>query len=496
MVKVAQLPVSDLNIDLENFRTVRQRNEVAAVQAMIAISPRAFWALFESLLERGYIPSQNIILLQNEDGSYLVKEGNRRVACLKIAHGLLDHRKLKLPEQLIEKINALSKEWKSNNKKVPCTIYSDEAGADEVVSLTHGKGEAASRDEWEAVAKARHNREKNGASEPALDLLEKYLKKADNVTEEQKARWAGKYNLTVLDEAIKKSASRFGAASSPDLARSYPKVTYRKALDEVIHAIGMETLTFPMIRDSVDFVTRFGVPPLATASTSPGASAPGSGSTTSTPAGRPGADEGKGATDANAGSGSSGTTSGGTTKGAGTAGAGTKSAAASTEATSRTTATPINDERTVRKALRGLKLYGVNRAKLETVRAESLRLKLAKNPIAFCFLLRSMFEISAKVYCEENKGTAGAPKVVDSNGRDLPLNKVLQAIIKHLTQDEADPQMVRLLHGAGTELGKSEGLLSITSMNQLVHSPSFSLNVGDIPVVFANIYPLLAQMNK
>jgi len=55
--------------------------------------------------------------------------------------------------------------------------------------------------------------------------------------------------------------------------------------------------------------------------------------------------------------------------------------------------------------------------------------------------------------------------------------------------------MVKTLHGAMTEIGKSDGILSVTSMNQLVHNPSFSVLSGDICTLFGNIYPLLEAMN-
>jgi hypothetical protein len=46
-----------------------------------------------------------------------------------------------------------------------------------------------------------------------------------------------------------------------------------------------------------------------------------------------------------------------------------------------------------------------------------------------------------------------------------------------------------------TELAKTDGLLSVTSLNQLVHNPTFSVNPGDISVMFFNIFPLLSEMN-
>jgi hypothetical protein len=52
------------------------------------------------------------------------------------------------------------------------------------------------------------------------------------------------------------------------------------------------------------------------------------------------------------------------------------------------------------------------------------------------------------------------------------------------------------LHGAMAELGRSEGFLSVTSMNQLVHHPRFSVAPSDIAVLFGNIFPLLEAMNS
>ncbi|WP_175774020.1 hypothetical protein [Burkholderia multivorans] len=64
MSKTMLLPVKDLTIDLHNFRTVAQRSELEATKAMISISPDYFWGLMESLLDDGYLPTENIIVLE------------------------------------------------------------------------------------------------------------------------------------------------------------------------------------------------------------------------------------------------------------------------------------------------------------------------------------------------------------------------------------------------------------------------------------------------
>ena len=67
------LSVKQLKLDLNNFRTVPQKNEISAVHAMISINPDWFWALMESLLADGYHPTENIIVLKSgKGGSKLV----------------------------------------------------------------------------------------------------------------------------------------------------------------------------------------------------------------------------------------------------------------------------------------------------------------------------------------------------------------------------------------------------------------------------------------
>lgn len=57
-----QVRIEDLTIDLQNYRTVPQQDETSAIQAMITISPDYFWALMSSLIDDGYLPTENILV--------------------------------------------------------------------------------------------------------------------------------------------------------------------------------------------------------------------------------------------------------------------------------------------------------------------------------------------------------------------------------------------------------------------------------------------------
>ncbi|HVX12042.1 MAG TPA: hypothetical protein VHC22_12750 [Pirellulales bacterium] len=456
------IPVEQLRLDLKNFRTTPQKNELGAVRAMIAINPDWFWALAESLLDDGYQITENILVIRtpNGKGELVVKEGNRRVAILKLCLGHIRRGGLSMPSSIETRIGDLDSAWKEANQKVPCAIYAKEEASlvDKIVTLTHGKGEKAGRDKWKAVARARHNRDMSRGSEPALDLLERYLKNGRNLTAHQKERWGGDYPLTVLEEALKRLAPRFNVTTARELADAYPRgMPQKAAMEDILRDIGLESLGFAEIRNKdVDFaLTRYGIPSIQ--------------ATKGTPAPQT-------------------TTGGGGSAGPPTAGK-------STKATRKTKAAATDDPRAVIRALKSFSPVGNRREKLVTLLDEARTLKLERHPHAFCFVLRSMFEISAKAYCADHL-KSGGPKAAKATGEDRLLVEVLRDITAHLTKNNTDKEMKKTLHGAMAEMAKSSGFLSVTSMNQLVHHPTFSVKDTHISSLFFNIFPLLAAMNS
>ncbi|MGA9390532.1 MAG: hypothetical protein WBV69_08815 [Candidatus Sulfotelmatobacter sp.] len=457
MPATTSLSVKDLKLDLKNFRTVAQPNEANAIAALVSINPDWFWALMESLLTDGYHPTENILVLTGgKSGTDMeVKEGNRRIAALKLIHGYASRPSIAIPTHIEAMITAVTDKWKNANRLVPCAVYqqSEAEVVDRIVQLTHGKGEKAGRDPWSAVPRARHNRDRNGASEAGLDLLEKYLKQGQNITPAQKQRWAGQYNLSVLDEAAKRLAPRMGLASSRDLADSYPKIKFRPALEKVLHDIGSEMVGFEEVR-TADFAVSDGIPAATTQASSSTATS-GSGQGTSS----------------------------------------THQSSTSSRRGAKRKAVSIDDPRAVSRALRKFVPLGNNREKVVKLLDEARNLNVGKYPLAFCFLLRSMFEISAKAFCQDH-AKSGGPLMAKPSGEERKLVDVLRDITKHLTNTNKDKVMVRALHGAMTDLGNPAGLLSVTSMNQLIHHPKFVVDGRAVSTVFANIFPLLEAMNS
>jgi len=321
------------------------------------------------------------------------------------------------------------------------------------------------------VARARHNRDKNHASETALDLLEKYLIEGKNHTQQQKERWGGDYPLTVLGEALNKISPRLGFASVRELMESYPnKIKQKIVLEDIFRDIGLEVIGFKEIRNVIeDFQVKYGLPIPPTPPITPNPTLP---SIPSVP-----------------------TTVATTTPGTQTGIVLPVNAPATPSTPKQPIAISTNDPKHVIRTLKKFTPRGANRGKLMTLLIEARSLNLEKQPHCFCFILRSMFEISAKAYCNDFS-TAGL-STQKPNGEEKFLVNVLREITDHLTnkQDKHNP-MTKILHGAMTELATSDGILSVTSLNQLVHNPQFVIDSNRIGPIFTNIFPLLQAMNR
>ncbi len=382
MPKRKDVPVKSLLLDRHNFRTIAQPDEISAIHAMIAIEPDRLWALMESLLEDGFTLAENILVLKGGTGGkqLIVAEGNRRVAAMKLALGIIDHKQFELPPHIETKIAALDAAWKKANAVLPCVIHesADAAAVDRAVALIHGKGEKAGRDPWTSVARARHNRDKANQSQIDLDLLESYLANSKNASDTQKERWAGDYPLTVLEEAIKRIAPRLGFKSGKDFVSSYPKnASHRYKVEQLLLDIGSHSLGFKELRHTTNDVlfTKYGIPTLP-------ADGAGSGSGPSSGGGQSNAGTGGSET----GGGNSGAaTSGGGTSGGGTSGGGSGRKPNQSH--------PSNDHRAVRRHSRNCPLGRAVERRLPScemsLSGSTYEIRLTPSALCFAVSLRS-----------------------------------------------------------------------------------------------------------
>ncbi len=284
--------------------------------------------------------------------------------------------------------------------------------------------------------------------------------------------------MTVLNDAVGAIARRLALKSRRELVDLYKTGHHTSELDSVLRDIGMKAIGFDEVRTEGvgvnDFPSRYGFPPPVVQQTQP--------------AGNSGAQpSGTGAQASHPGTGQTSTAA---------AASPTASSPSVSSRRGKTKAVAVNDPRSVYRKLRAFAPRGKGREKLATLLEEAGLLRLEKHPHSFCFLLRSMFELSAKAYAKDHP-VAGI-KIKKSDGTtDRPLIDVLRDVADHLTEKRLKTNpLTKTLHGAMAELANEKGFLSIISLNQLVHNPTFIVTEKDICPVFARVFPLLEEMNR
>lgn len=462
MEKVTNVDVASLSLDLENYRVPKKTAEGLELKALIAENPKAFWALVESLIDLSLLPTENFIVLRSDD-KMIVKEGNRRISALKLILGQLPLKGIDVPANIQSKIKSLKPGEISQLSTAPCVVFeeSQRAKVQRIVELIHAKGQAAARLDWSSVGRARWARDHN-TPQLGLDLLEHYLEHGENITSEQRAAWGGNYYISVLDDALPRIAKRLEMTPA-DLVKAYvddamPR-KLRSSLERALNDIGLNALNFDTLRSTTADALHdtYGFPARP---------APPSPNPNPTNNGKP---AGKGSTSK---TGKKGSTTKTPTKG---------------------TTQSLTDPRSVRAALRSLVINGADKAKVLDLRDEAVLLDIAKTPFAFCFVLRSMFEISGNAYCKSHK----IPMKDVNKNRELTLAEKLKAAQKDLVSKAAEPtKMKQHLHGSEIELNTPNRWLSVTSLNQLVHHQTFSVAPGDICSSFHNVFPLLQGLNS
>lgn len=463
-MKLEKLRIEDLLLDLNNFRTQTQQNEKDAIDTMISTSPDNYWSLFNSILENGYFGVENIIVIRNNE-KYIVKEGNRRVSVLKLIYGFVPD--FNLEHFYLEKIKNLSQEWLCINNSLPCIIYeSNEIDkVNEQISLIHGKAEKASRDTWKAIAKARFSRNINKKEELGLDLFDKYLNNNFEISDAQKKKWSGVFPITILDEVLPKISSFLHYSNIKQLIADYPKKN-NELIDSIIFDIGNGLLSFQDIRNT-GFLKDDKYSQLARTNYVSGGEIETDIKKDTNPYKMSEAVIQPNSPHNNT---------------------------AKQENTKRSTHTQsLSDQRSVRKSLRNFRPYGEGNEKVVTLRDEMLQLDITKNPLAFCFLLRSMIEISLKSFASNNPGVIN---LVEKNNakKDRPLKEIIKDTIVFF--ENTNVSNLKKLYPAKMTLSNDDSVLSVTSLNQLIHNPKFSLSSVDICVGFHNIFPLIELLNS
>lgn len=458
MKSFAQIPVSDLIIDTDNPRTMPQTDESAAILAILQQEngPEHMEQLGESVAQFG-LSALNRILIFRRNNEQIVKEGNRRMACLKF---LLDLAIFPIGyDTLKSKFDGFKRLATQNNlieelRTADCVIYTEYAEIEREINLRHALGQGgASKIDWSAMARARYN-QGIGTVNNSFVLAENYIQEEYANTPERRTQLLGNFPLTTLVRFYAELCKNLPIAI-PDLPAVYITHPRKPEIKRFLNAVENEQVTS---RDSVNIVAQYVCAQPASPQTPPPTMQQNA-QTPNTP--RP------------------------------------QSASNTTGATPitaapppRTRPAPSNDTpASVKRYLRQITPRVSGTAKINTLVNEMRKINIERCPTIFSLALRTLLELSVKGYMHRK-----ALPEFETNGNEKKINRKVIDCISHLISQGKDPSR---LNGIKAQLtaGK-ENHLSINALHEAVHSPQFSLTADKVCLSFHNMDQLLRYLNE
>ena len=187
--KIERIRITNLHLDLKNFRFEEQHSQKDAIATMIADQKGKLVVLAKDIFENGLNPTDLIIVVRMPEGNnqYRVLEGNRRVTCLKLICNpqLVSEEHANIRRQFR---HLASNEERANQLRRPlCAIFDKEEDASVWIERKHcggqdGRGTIA----WNSLQKSRydaHNGAKPSITLQAVSFINKMAREDDSLKE-------------------------------------------------------------------------------------------------------------------------------------------------------------------------------------------------------------------------------------------------------------------------------------------------------------------------
>ena len=200
MSKKLTLKLSNLYLDLQNPRYEEQRSQNEALNTIAGEQKEKLLVLLRDIIANGLNPSDIPIVMPDRErvNGYIVLEGNRRIAALKLFKkpGILTNSGLK------QKYSKLNEKHKGNIvKSIECLVVENREEANLWIERKHeGEMNGAGTVRWDNVQKSRFLASKTGKDSKAVQLID-FMKAATNGDAEF-AGQLGKVSATNLERLI------------------------------------------------------------------------------------------------------------------------------------------------------------------------------------------------------------------------------------------------------------------------------------------------------
>ncbi|MFZ6681922.1 hypothetical protein [Undibacterium sp. Tian12W] len=230
------VPITKLTFDLENPRYVPQKNQREALERILLDNTAKTIALAEHIVSNGQNPIDIVAAIPTGKNDYVVVEGNRRTAVLKVLNKpvLLDS----IPADagagpFIKKMKSLaSKVSKSAISKLQVFVFETREEADVWIQLKHtGENEGAGTVPWDGIQRARFRK-----GDAGLNILD--FGKANNWFTEEDLTSRGPFPISTLNRVLGDPAIRTALGltlSGGKLDATVPVDELAKGIKKVVH---------------------------------------------------------------------------------------------------------------------------------------------------------------------------------------------------------------------------------------------------------------------
>jgi hypothetical protein len=201
-----QLDIDELLLDLENPRISRAGSQREAIQRIIEDQDVKLVVLAESIVADGLNPMDRWLVLKSPDerGKYIVLEGNRRLATIRMLHNSAVMNDLEVRQPVKKKLEELAGQFDVKAiEPIDCFEIADRAAAAPWLNQRHtGENKGSGIVNWGGIATARFR-----GRDPALQAFE-FVLNHGSLQDEEKELLHEFFPISTLDRLLSTPAVR------------------------------------------------------------------------------------------------------------------------------------------------------------------------------------------------------------------------------------------------------------------------------------------------
>lgn len=198
--------IDNLLLDLSNPRISKSSSQREALQKIIEDQDVKLASLAQSIVQDGLNPMDRFLIIKavDEQGKFVVIEGNRRLAALKILTNPTVLGSLEVRASLQRRLEAIAADFSlSSFRSVDCFELPDRNSGSMWIKQRHtGENEGRGIVDWNGVARARFR-----GGDPALQALDLVIAHG-GLTDEEKEGIEDRFPISTLDRLLSTPAVR------------------------------------------------------------------------------------------------------------------------------------------------------------------------------------------------------------------------------------------------------------------------------------------------